>query len=246
MDDGLEFRVVFFDISKAFNKIWYKVLLFKLRRTGIGVKLLNRFSNYLSNRFQRVVLPGGVSSLCHVQAGVPRGSILGPLLFLIYTNDIVDNIQANIDLFEDNNSLSAVLSDPASAGTILQSGIKKISQWAQKWLIKFNPSKSESLVISRKRVKPNHPRLFMLNTEILSVNSHKNLGMYLTNDGSWDMQIGKSVEKAWKRIGGMRFLKTRLDRLSPQIIYFSFIRPILECAILYMGQSFSRVKRTTR
>ena len=116
----------------------------------------------------------------------------------------------------------------ASAGTILQSDINKISQWAQNWLLKFNPSKSESLVISRKRVKANHPRLFMLNTEIQYVNNHKHLGMYLSNDGSWDMHNGKSIEKAWTRIGVMRFLKTRLDRLSLQIIYFSFIRPILE------------------
>ena len=68
----------------------------------------------------------------------------------------------------------------------------------------------------------------MLNTENPSVNNHKHLGMYLTNDGSWDMHIGKSIEKAWKRIGVMRFLKTPGDRLSRQIIYFSFIRPILE------------------
>ena len=124
--------------------------------------------------------------------------------------------------------MSVVVSDPASAGTILQSDINKIYQLAQKWLVKFNPSKSEWLLISRKRVKPNHPRLFMLNTEIPSVNNHKHLGMYLSNDGSWDMHTGKSFEKAWKRIGVMRFLKTRLDRLSLQIIYFSFIRPILE------------------
>ena len=130
LDDGLEFRVVFCDISKAFDKVWHKGLL--LRRAEIGGKLLNWFSDYLSNRVQRVVLPGGVSSLCHVQAGVPQGSILGPLLFLIYINDIVDYIRANINLFADDTSLSVVVSDPANAGTILQSDINKISQWAQK------------------------------------------------------------------------------------------------------------------
>ena len=119
LDDCLEFRVVFFDISKALNKVWHKGLLFKLRRVGIGGKLLNWFSDYLSNRFQRVVLPGGVSSLCHVQAGVSQGSILGPLLFFIYINDIVDDIRANINLFADDTSLSIVVREPASAGTII-------------------------------------------------------------------------------------------------------------------------------
>ena len=76
LDNGLEYRVVFFDISKAFEKVWHKGLLFKLRRAGISGKLLNWFSDYLSNRFQRVFLPGGVSSLCHVQAVEPQGCIL--------------------------------------------------------------------------------------------------------------------------------------------------------------------------
>ena len=68
----------------------------------------------------------------------------------------------------------------------------------------------------------------MWNTEIPSVISHKHLGIFLSDDGSWDFHIGKSIEKTWQRIGVMRLLKTRLDRLSLQIIYFSFIRPILE------------------
>ena len=110
---------------------------------------------------------------------------------------------------------------------MLQTDIDKITRWAQKWLVKFNPSKSESLVISPKRFNPNHPDLFMSNTEIPSVTSHKHLGIFLSDDGSWDFHIGKSIEKAWQRIGVMRLLKSRLDRLSLQIIYFSFSRPIL-------------------
>ena len=184
LDDGLEFRAVFFDISKAFDKVWYKGLLFKLRRAGIRGKLLSWFSDYLSNRYQRVIIPGGISTLCHIQAGVPQGSILGPLLFLIYINDIVDDIQANINLFADDTSLSMIVSDPLAARTMLQTDIDKITDWAQKWLVKFNPSKSESLVISRKRNKTNHPGLFMSNIEIPSVTSHKHLGIVLSNDGS--------------------------------------------------------------
>ena len=178
LHDGLEFRAVFFDTSKAFDKVWHKGLLFKLNRVGIHSKLLSWFSNYLSNRLQRVILPGGVSSLCHVQAGVPQGSVLGPLLFLIYINDIVDDIQANTNLFADDTSLSMTVVDPAHVGSILQTDIDKITCWAQKWLVKFNPAKSESLVISRKRFKPDHPSLFMSNIEIPSIASHKHLGFF--------------------------------------------------------------------
>ena len=144
MDDGLEFRVLFFDISKAYDKVWHEGLLFKLKRAGIRGKLLSWFSSYLSARYQRVILPDGVSALSLVQAGVPQGSILGLLLFLVYINDIVDDIQANINLFADDTSLSMIVDNPDEVGRVLQSDIDKINQWAQKWLVKFNPSKSES------------------------------------------------------------------------------------------------------
>ena len=172
------------DISKSFDKVWHKGLLFKLRRAGIRGKLLSWFSDYLSNRYQRVLIPGGISTLYHIQAGVPQGSILGPLLFLIFINDIVDDIKANINLLADDTSLSMKVSDPLAVGTMLQTDIHKISDRAQKWLVKFNPSKSVSLVIFRKGNETNHPGLFMSNIEIPSVTSHKHLGIFLSNDGS--------------------------------------------------------------
>ena len=91
--------------------------------------------------------------------------------------------------------------DPAHVGSILQTDIDKITRWAQKWLVKFNPAKSESLVISHKRFKPDHPSFFMSNIEIPSIGSHKHLGLFLSNDGSWDIDINESIEKAWKKLG---------------------------------------------
>ena len=118
----------FSTVSKAFDKVWHEGLLFKLKRAGIRGKLLSWFSNYLSNRFQRVILPGSVSTLGRVQAGAPQGSILGPLLFLVYINDIEDGIQVNINLFAEDTSLSMVVGDPDQVGKVLQSDIDKINQ----------------------------------------------------------------------------------------------------------------------
>ena len=129
-------------------------------------------------------------------AGIPQGSILGLLLFVIYIKDSVDDIQANINLFADDTSLSIAVGDLAHMGSILQSDIDKVTRWAQRWLVKFNPAKSESLVISRKYFKPDHPSLYMSNTEILSVTSHKQLGFLSFSDGSWDIHIKKPIEKA--------------------------------------------------
>ena len=173
LDEGLEVRFICFDISKAFDKVWHKVLIFKLKRPGIYGKLLAWFSDYLFNRCQRVVLPGCQSNTTHLNAGVPQGSVLGPLLFLVYINDIVENIELGINLFANDTSLSLVVRNPSDADMTLQDDINKINNWAESWLVKFNPAKSESLVISRKTSKPLHPNLNMSNTPIQNLQTHK-------------------------------------------------------------------------
>ena len=228
LDNGLEVRVVFFDISKAFDKVWHEGLLFKLQAAGIRGDLLAFISNYLSNRKQKVILPGAESTPAEIIAGVPQGSILGPLLFLVYINDIVADIQAQINLFADDTSLFMIVNSPDQTAAVLQSDIDKISRWADQWLVHFNPSKSESMLISRKINKPHHPPLSMGDVDIPIVNIHKHLGVYLTNDCTWHEHITFIKEKAWKRINIMRRLKSMLDRTSLETIYFAFVRPILE------------------
>ena len=92
----------FLDISKVFDKVWHERLLFKLERIGISANLLSLLNSFLSNRFQRVVLNGQCSSWSSVLAGVLQGSILGPLLFLIYIKDLLENLQSTVKLFADD------------------------------------------------------------------------------------------------------------------------------------------------
>ena len=96
---SLDTRGVFLDISKAFDKIWHKALLHKVKCNGVEGDIYNILVNYLLNRKQRVVLNGQSSSWMEVKAGVPQGSVLGPLLFLIYINDLPDNLVSNTKLF---------------------------------------------------------------------------------------------------------------------------------------------------
>ena len=186
------------------------------------------FQNYLSARKQRVILPGAVSDWTDIKAGVPQGSILGPLLFLLYINDIVNDINSSIRLFADDTSLFIIVDNPVTSAEQLNFDIRKVLLWADTWLVSFNVTKTEALLISRKINRPIHPPIYMNNQQITEINSHKHLGLYFSNDCSWHDHINYTVEKAWGRINVMRKLKFKLDRKALETIFIAFIRPLLE------------------
>ena len=163
-DDGLEVRGVFLDISKAFDKVWHEGLIFKLKQNGISGDLLQILSDFLSNRKQRVVLNGQNSSWTNVHAGVPQGSILGPLLFLIYINDLADDLSSNVKLFADDTSLFSVVHDVNASARELNDDLKKINKWAFQWKMSFNPDPSkqaQEVIFSRKIKKLPHSTVIM-------------------------------------------------------------------------------------
>ena len=125
-DGGYEVQGVFRDISKAFDKVWYQDLHCKLRQNGISGELLNILTNFLDNRTQRVILNGQYSSWAKVEAGVPQGSILGPLLFLIYINDLSENLASNSKLFADDFALFSVVKNVDASNIDLNNDLKKI------------------------------------------------------------------------------------------------------------------------
>ena len=128
MDNNITTQAIFFDISKAFDKVWHRGLLHKLNSIGIRGNLLTWFNDYLSNRKQAVVLNGSRSEFLHVRAGVPQGSVLGPILFLIYINDITSEVTSTIKLFADDTSIYRSLVHDQLRFTLLNSDLIKISQ----------------------------------------------------------------------------------------------------------------------
>ena len=141
LDDNKVVSMVFLDASKAFDRDWHKGLLFKLKQLGICQSILNWFSSYLSGRSQRVIVDGCASSWEPVENGVPQGSILGPLLFLVYTNDIVDNIENDINLYADDTSLLSISDNPETAAMNLNADLYALQHWAKTWHMAFNPVK---------------------------------------------------------------------------------------------------------
>ena len=228
IDSGKEVRVVFCDVSKAFDRVWHRGLLIKLKSIGVRGKLFDWFANYLTDRKQQVQIENISSDMLSVDAGVPQGSILGPLLFLVYINDIVRNIQANIRLFADDTSLSILVNSPNEAANILNNDLNTISLWANTWLVSFNPIKTKNMIVSKKVNETNHPPLYFNGHVIDTTHEHKHLGITLSNDCSWHNHIEIIKSKAWKRINIMRKLKWFLDRKSLEMLYFSFIRPLME------------------
>ena len=105
----LDVRSVYLDISKAFDRVWHEGLIYKLRRCGISGNLLSLIKDFLANRKQRTVLNGKTSEWGSVTAGVPQGSILGPLFFLVYINNLTDNLKCNVKLFADDTSLFTIV-----------------------------------------------------------------------------------------------------------------------------------------
>ena len=142
-DDNLEVRAVFLDISKAFDKVLHKVLMCKLKQNDIFGNILSTINDLLSFKKQRVVLNGQVSQWTSIEAGVGQGSILGPLLFLIYINDFFDYLSTKVKLFADDTFLFTVVCDIITSATHLNDDLRKMSCWTLQWKVSFNPDPSK-------------------------------------------------------------------------------------------------------
>ena len=166
-----ETRAVFLDISKAFDKVWHEGLCFKLKQNGINGNLLVLMSSFLSDRKQKVILNDTSSDWKEIYSGVPQGSVLGPLLFLIYINDLTDDIKSNIRLFADDSSLFIRVRSIEEAQALLSSDLETITSWAHQWKMQFNPdiTKAAIEVIFSSRHKKNAHIHLLVATALLSL-----------------------------------------------------------------------------
>ena len=130
LDEGHDVRMVFLDVTKAFDRVWHQGILYKLSCLGVSTSIVNWVKSYLTQRQQCVILNGCCSGWREIQAGVPQGSILGPLLFLVYINDLPEYILSKIFLFADDTSLMTVAEDPMDAALTLRCDLSTLSLWS--------------------------------------------------------------------------------------------------------------------
>ena len=227
---------VFLDMSKAFDKVWHSGLICKLQSYGIESKLLDLLKHYLSNRKQRVVLNGVTSSWKPIKSGVPQGSVLGPLLFLIFINYLPDNLVCNPKLFADDVSLNAVMYDNKTCTNNLRDDLNRLYEWTNKWKMTFNPdpTKPAEKVIFTNRKSTSYETVSYSGVDIKPVESHKHLGFILDSKMSYTGHIDSKIAKANQGIGIIKRLYKYLPRKSLVQIYLSYIRPHLDyCDVIY-------------
>ena len=135
------------DISKAFDRVWHAGLLHKLKSYGISGQIIGLISSFLSNRQLRVVLDGKSSQEYPVNVGVPQGSILGPTLFLLYINDLPDDVICDIAIYADDTTLYSRcdLWQQLELASKLESDIQDTVDWGKKWLVDFNAGKTQQV-----------------------------------------------------------------------------------------------------
>ena len=233
----LEVRAVFMDISKAFDKVWHEGLIFKLKQNGISGSLLNFLKNYLSNRKQRVVLNGSCADYKDIESGVPQGSVLGPLLFLVYINDLESNIKSQIRFFADDTMLFSVVKNPAISANELNHDLEVITHWAHQWKLEFNPdpTKQATVVLFSQKVNPvDHPPLYFNGSIVTKVEKQKHLGLILDSKLSFRSHINEKFTKTKKIIGMIKHLSKYLPINTLKIMYKSLIRPHLDyCSVIF-------------
>ena len=231
LDRNLCLDTIYFDFQKAFDTVPHERLLRKIESYGIKSNPLNWIRSYLSDRSQRVIVNGASSSWTDVTSGVPQGSVLGPILFLIYINDMPNVVHSCIMLFADDTKLYRVVTSPEDCVAI-QQDIDNLVEWSRLWQLRFHPKKCKVM-----RVGTGHPdaRYHMTEgdgdvVELEITRLEKDLGVHIDDQLKFHEHVSKTVSKGNQLVGLIRRSFQFMDNDMFITLYKSRVRPILEYA----------------
>ena len=199
------------DFTIAFDKVQHKRLIHKLKYYGITGPISSWIESFLAERTQQVVINGSASKLIQVTSGVPQGTVLGPLLFLLYINDLPNNLTSNVRLFADD--------------CLLYQPIKSDNDT---WLMKFNPTKCFTMTLASRKPTPNI--YTFCGQQLKSVQSHCYLGVQISNTLNWTAQCNSVARKAQHTLGVIRRNLNKCPTHIKSIAYTTLVRTIFEYA----------------
>ena len=227
LDRGSEVDVVFLDFKKAFDRVPHQRLLDKLQYYGIDGHILAWISAFLQGRRQRVCLHDAASSWSEVKSGIPQGSVLGPVLFIIFINSLPETTISPTFLFADDAKIFREITNPTDQQS-LQQDINNMYSWTEQSLLTFNPDKCVSMTISR---SGNNNRQYKLNGTPLNIStSERDLGVIIDNRLQFNDHVQAKINKSNSIMALIRKTYTFLDNSSFLLLYKSLVRPHLEYA----------------
>ena len=222
--------LIIMDFTKAFDKVPHRRLLHKLDYYGIRGSTHKWVNSWLSGRTQQVVLDGQASDPVPVLSVVPQGSVLGPILFLIFINDLPANIRSSVCLFVDDCVLYRNIYSIQDCLT-LQEDLTSLGQWEADWQMKFSVAKCHSMRVTRHQ---HHKHILfdysLHNQSLENVQSAKYLGITISDNMDWGQHFSKISSKATKTLGFLRRNLTFAPKSTKEVAYKTLVRPKLEYA----------------
>lgn len=221
--------IIYLDFQKAFDKVPHNRLISKLHSIGIRGQLKNWIKSWLTNRRQRVVLNGASSPWGDVTSGVPQGSVLGPVLFIIFINDLDKNVLSNISKFADDTKIGGKAQNDFDAQQI-QLDLNKVAAWSEKWQMKFNVDKCKVMHIGHHNPKHEY---FMAGKKLIPVTEEKDLGVIISSDLKSSKQCNDASKKANKMLGMISRTISFRTKYNILKLYNAFVRPHLEYSVQF-------------
>ena len=220
-EEEVPFDCIYLDFAKAFDRVPHQRLLTKVYNLGIRGNIFNWIKDFLSDRRQRVVINNTSSDWTNVVSGIPQGSVLGPILFTIFINDIPVNISSSIKIFADDTKIY----NNCNFHNVLQEDLSNLTCWSNKWLLPFNVDKCKVIHYG----KANPIVEYIMDDNVLSSDtSIKDLGILFQNNLKFDEHISKITSAANSRLGIIKFAFHKIVQAGFMILYIAYVRPLLE------------------
>jgi hypothetical protein len=249
LDAGYGLDVLYLDYQKAFDTVPHQRLMVKLKWYGVDKSLLRWISEFVGRREMRVVVGGVGLYWGPVSSGIPQGSILGPLLFVLYVNELPSLMKSRVKLFADDTKLWRSIKSNQDA-QLLQDDVSTLIEWSGDWLLKLSIDKCKKLSVGNTPFSEYYIEEGSIRTTIQAVREEKDLGIFVSEDLKWSLQCGKVASKAMMALGLIKRTFPCLNKELFLTLYSTYVRPHMEFCVQawspYLQKDIATLERIQR